>query len=152
MDNILIPLQITKDGVLLEKNQKKAIDRSIALLLQTACYSWAADPQYGFLLKNLRFEIFNESEGTIYNSYSKNSDPQYNRSIYNMKVTGTSKNLSTFAAELKSGIERYEPRLQEVSTALTYIREERKVYVSVRGVMVDTDEEYQYETIIRIWK
>lgn len=152
MDNILIPLQITKDGVLMESSLKKAIDRSLALLLQTACYSWAADPEYGFLLKNLRFEIFNESEGTIYNSYSKSTDPQYHRPIYSMKVTGTSKNLSTFAAELKDSIVRYEPRLEEVSTALTYIREERNVYVSVKGVIVETGEDYQYETIIRIWK
>lgn len=152
MDNIVIPLQITKDGVLMENSAKKAIDRSIALLLQTACYSWVADPEYGFLLKNLRFEIFNEAEGTIYNSYSKSSDLQYKRSIYNLKVTGTSKNLSTFAAELKNSIEHYEPRLKGVSAALTYIREERNVYVSVKGVIVETGENYQYETIIRIWK
>ena len=151
MANIVIPLQIKKGAVLLVDDVKKSIDRHISLLMQTSYYSWAADPYYGFVLRNLRFEIFNEKEGTIYDSVSKSTDQQFSLSIYKMKVTGTSNNLSTFAAELKSSIEHYEPRLQNVATAMTYVREERKIYVSVKGFLPELEEDYLFETIIKIW-
>ncbi len=151
MSNIAIPLQITKNGILLEKEVKKSIDSSIALLIQTACYSWVADPQYGFVLKNLRFEIFNENEGTVYDSNERLDTHQYHRPIYKMKVTGTSKNISTFAADLKKAIETYEPRLENINVTLTYIREERKIYVTVKAAVRERHEDYLYETIIKIW-
>jgi len=151
MTSISIPLKITKSGLRMEKNVKKAVDKSIALLIQTSCYSWVADPQFGFVLKNLRFEIFNENDGTVFDSNDKSTTHRYNRPIYKMKVTGTSKNVSTFAADLKKAIETYEPRLKKVSTTLTYIREERKIYVMVKGVLEDQQEDYQYETVIKIW-
>lgn len=151
MKSIAIPLQITKDGLRLEEDVKKSVDKSIALLIQTSCYSWVADPQYGFVLKNLRFEIFNENEGTVYDSNDKSNTFRYNRPIYKMKVTGTSKNVSTFAADLKKAIETYEPRLKHVTATLTYIREERRIYVLVKGTLVDQQEDYQYETVIKIW-
>ena len=35
---------------------------------------------------------------------------------------------------------------------MTYIREERKIYVTVKGVIVETGAKYQYLTIINVWK
>ncbi len=151
MTSISIPLQITKDGLLMEEDVRKSVDKSISLLIQTSCYSWVADPQYGFVLKNLRFEIFNENEGTVYDSNDKINTRRYNRPIYKMKVTGTSKNISTFAADLKKAIETYEHRLKNVTATLTYIREERRIYVLVKGFLTELQEDYQYETIIKIW-
>jgi len=149
MSFLSIPLQITDKGFRREESLDKSISSAIAMLLQTACYSCAADPNYGFIFKNLRFEIFNENEGTIYNSM-----PELNlkdKDLYNKKVSGSSRNISTFAAELQKAIVDYEPRLSEVNAVLTYIREEKKIYVSVKGVITETGENYQYQTIIRIW-
>ncbi len=151
MTSISIPLNITKNGLLMEEDVRKSVDKSITLLIHTACYTWLADPQYGFILKNLRFEIFNENEGTIYDSNDKISTHLYNRPIYKMKVTGTSKNVATFAADLKKAIETYEPRLENVTATLTYIREERKIYVLVKGTLTELQDAYQYESVIKIW-
>ena len=71
--------------------------------------------------------------------------------IYNMKISGSSKSINTFAAELKTAIEKYEPRLENVTVAMTYIREERQIYITVKGTIVDTKEDYAYNQTIRVW-
>lgn len=149
MSYLSIPLQITDKGFLREESLDKSIAQSISMLLQTPCQSCVADPQYGFVFKNLRFEIFNESDGTIYNSID--DIPASDRRLYNMKASGSSKNVNTFASELKEAIVKYEPRLSDVNTTMTYVREEKKIYVSVTGVITETGKEYNYNTIIRIW-
>lgn len=150
MSYLSIPLQITKKGFLREESLDKSIHMAIAMLLQTPYYSCAADPQYGFVFKNLRFEIFNENDGTIEDSRGEIS-PREQR-LYGMKVSGSSKNINTFAAELKEAVVRNEPRLSEVSTILTYVREEKRIYVTVKGNITETGKEYQYQTTINIWK
>ena len=144
---IAIPLQITNKGFQRTDALDESITSALSMLLQTPCYSCAADPQYGFILRNLRFEVFNESEGTIHNFQAAATDQQ----LYRMKVSGSSKNLSTFAAELKEAVTAYEPRLSEVNVMMTYIREEKKIYVTVKGVISETGEAYQYQTTIKIW-
>lgn len=145
-----IPLQITKKGFLREENLDKSIHSAIAMLLQTPYYSCPADPQYGFVFKNLRFEIFNENDGTIEDPREELS-PRDQR-LYKMKVSGSSKNIDTFAAELKEAVIRNEPRLSDVNATLTYIREEKRIYVTVKGIITETGKEYQYQTVINIWK
>lgn len=144
-----IPLQITSKGILREESVERSIDKSLTLLLQTPCYECKADPQYGFIFKNLRFEIFNENEGTINNPLgdSTASDSW----LYKKKVSGTSKNINTFASELQNAVTRYEPRLSKVIASLTYVREEKNIYVSVKGVITATNTPYQYKNIIRVW-
>lgn len=149
MSYISIPLQINNKGFLREESLDKSIAQSISMLLQTPCQSCVTDPQYGFVFKNLRFEIFNESDGTIYNSMD--NIPTNDRRLYNMKASGSSKNVNTFASELKAAIDKYEPRLSDVNATMTYIREEKKIYISVNGVITETGKEYSYNTIIRIW-
>ncbi len=149
MNNIAIPLTIDKEGFQKEDCLQKSIDSSIALLLQTASYSCAADPKFGFVFTGLRFEIFNESEGTIYDSMDESNEIA--KMIYKKKISGTSKNISTFAADLRKAVIQYEPRLSNVNATMTYIREERLIYVSVKGTIVETGEDYQYQTTIRIW-
>ena len=150
MNYLSIPLQITNKGFLREESLERSIHTAIAMLLQTPYYSCAADPQYGFVFKNLRFEIFNENDGTIEDSQGEIS-PREQR-LYGMKVSGSSKNINTFAAELKEAIVRNEPRLSEVNAKLTYVREEKRIYVTVKGIITETGKEYQYQTIINIWK
>jgi hypothetical protein len=35
--------------------------------------------------------------------------------------------------------------------SMTYIREERMIYVTVKGVIVSTKEDYVYDQTIRVW-
>ena len=71
--------------------------------------------------------------------------------LYEKKISGSSKNLNTFAAELKESIRKYEKRLQNPTVSMTYIREERLIYVTVKGIIAVSGEKYQYTTTIRIW-
>ena len=67
------------------------------------------------------------------------------------KISGSSNNLDTFAAELKQSILRYEKRLKDVSVTMNYVQEARKIEVSVMGVIVESEEPYQYQSIINVW-
>ena len=152
MGSISIPLRIEKGALGRTDDPRKAIDSALALLMATPCYSCAADPQYGFVFNNLRFEIFNENEGVVYNSSGLQGFFEGREGLYDKKISGSSNNLNTFAAELKQTIEAYEKRLEKVSVSMTYIREERKIYVTVKGVIRQTGTDYQYLSVINVWK
>lgn len=152
MGSISIPLRIDKGALGRTDDPKAAIDSALALLMATPCYSCAADPQYGFVFNNLRFEIFNENEGVVYNSSGLQGFFEGREGLYDKKISGSSNNLNTFASELKQTIESYEKRLEKVSVSMTYIREERKIYVTVKGVIRQTGADYQYLSVINVWK
>ena len=151
MANISIPLQLTPKGLQREDRQKQSIDTAINLIITTERFSTPADPQYGFVFNNLRFEIFNENEGVVYDS-GDTKTMNYLQGIYDKKISGSSKSINTFAAELKAAITKYEPRLKDISVSMTYIREERQIYITVKGTTVDSREEYAYNQTIRVWK
>ena len=152
MKNISIPLQIQKGTLARTEDPKNAIDEALALLMGTPCYSSAADPGYGFVFNNLRFEIFDEKEGVVYNSSGSRRLMEGWDGLYEKKISGSSNNLNTFAAELKETIETYEERLKNVSVSMTYIREERKIYITVKGIIAQNGKKYQYSSIINVWK
>ena len=152
MRSIAIPLRIDKGSLSRTEDSKKAIDSALALLMTTPCYSSAADPRYGFIFNNLRFEIFDENEGVVYNSSGSQRLLEGWQGLYDKKVSGSSNNLNTFASELKRTIETYEQRLKDINVSMTYIREERKIYITVKGVIAQTMASYQYQTIINVWK
>ena len=146
-----IPLEVKKKGFAREKNLKKSLDESLYMLLTTPRYNNMSDPEYGFVFNNMRFEIFDEHEGVIYNS----GDTIYDRGIkdvYNKKISGSSKNMNTFAAELKEVVKNYEKRLSDVAVTMTYIREERLIYVTIKGVIIQTKEDYVFTSTLRVWK
>ena len=146
-----IPLEVKKKGFAREKNLKKSLDESLYMLLTTPRYNNISDPEYGFVFNNMRFEIFDEHEGVIYNS----GDTIYDRGIkdvYNKKISGSSKNMNTFAAELKEVVKNYEKRLSDVAVTMTYIREERMIYVTIKGVITQTKEDYVFTSTLRVWK
>jgi len=148
---IAIPLEVKKTGLARQQNLKKAIDESLYMLLTTPRYNNIGDPQYGFVFNNMRFEIFDEHEGVIYNS----GDTIYESGIqdlYNKKISGSSKNMNTFAAELKEVVKMYEKRLDDVAVTMTYIREERLIYITVKGIISSTKEEYVFTNTLRVWK
>lgn len=149
MDRIVLPLCITRGKLDTVSEEKKSIDSFLSLLISTPKNSFVVDKDFGFVFNNLKFEILNENEGVVYDS----SDGQFsdNKGIYDKKISGSSKNLNTFAAELKEAIGKYEKRLQDVSVTMSYIREERLIYIAVKGSVVSTKERYRYITTIKIW-
>ena len=146
MSSITIPLAIRKGRLARTESPKTAIDAALELLMTTACYSSAADPEYGFIFNNLRFEIFNENEGVVYNSSGPGSVSAL-RAEFEQEIEPFAD-----AAELKQIIDIYEPRLRDVAVSMTYIREERKIYITVKGVIAENDKPYQYSSIINVWK
>ena len=151
MPFLSIPLEVKKKGFAREKSLKKSLDESLYMLLTTPRYNNVSDPEYGFVFNNMRFEIFDEHEGVIYNS----GDTIYDRGIkdiYNKKISGSSKNMNTFAAELKEVVKNYEKRLSDIAVTMTYIREERMIYVTVKGTIIQTKEEYVFTSTLRVWK
>ena len=149
MDNLLTPLDLTKRGLMRAGNTKEAIDAFLSLLLGSTCGECPIDPQFGFIFNNMRFEIFNEREGTIFNSAS--TDDEADDQLYLKKISGNSKNINTFATDLKEVIMKYEHRLTDVAATMSYVRDERKIYITVTGIIVDTQEKYKYDTTLKIW-
>ncbi len=148
---ISLPLYIKNKGLGRDEKIEEAINSFLALLLNTPCESSVADPEFGFIFNNLRFEIFNENEGVVYDSEEAAHDNNNLNDLYVKKISGSSKNLNTFAAELRTAILKYEKRLTDVAVSMTYIREEKNIYVTVQGFIPSIEKEYKYNTSIKIW-
>ncbi len=151
MVNIVSPLYIFRGKIKTTNELVESIDAFLSLLIMTPQNESVAARQFGFLFNNLRFEIFNENEGVIYNSLNDESQEQFPIDIYDRKISGSSKSLNTFASELKQVIERYEKRLNDVSVSISYIREERLIYITVKGMIIHTNEKYRYLTTLKVW-
>jgi hypothetical protein len=149
MIGLIAPLYVTKNGLLQATTIKESIDSFLELLLSTVCGETCIDKRFGFVFNNVRFEIFNEQQGVVYNSAPDNTTND--ESLYTKKISGNSRNLNTFAAELKAAVERYEQRLSDVNATMSYVRNERKIYVTITGIVTDTKEKYTYETTLKIW-
>lgn len=140
-----------KGSLLREENVRQAIDGSMRMLITSHKHSCLADYEFGFVFNNLSFENFNENEGVVYNSNPDLIGYAEQAGLYDKKISGSSKNLNTFASELRDSISIYEKRLEQVTVSMTYIREERNIYVVVKGIITETKEAYQYTNIIKIW-
>jgi len=148
--NIGMPLQLTEKGLQREDSLKRSIDTNLYLIITTERFSTPADPMFGFVFNNLRFEMFNENEGVVFDSGDTETMSNI-QGAYDKKISGSSKSINTFASELKTVISKYEERLEKVSVSMTYIREERQIYITVKGVIVSTKEDYIYDQIIKVW-
>ena len=122
MKGLITPIGIKKGELLQAKSDKEAIDAFMNMLLNS-----------GVLYNSLPDEDVDEDD------------------LYTKKISGNSKNINTFATELKTAVERYETRLENVTATMSYVREERKVYVTVTGIIRSTQEKYKYDTILNIW-
>ena len=141
---------MTAKGLQRDDDLKRSIDANVYLIITTERFSTPADPQFGFVFNNLRFEMFNENEGVVFDS--GDTDTMSNiQGAYDKKISGSSKSINTFAAELKTAITKYENRLERISVSMTYIREERLIYITVKGVVVSTKEDYIYDQTIKVW-
>ena len=146
-----LPLTITPEGLSRENDLRQSLNQSMQLLLTTPRFSTPADLRFGFVFCNLRFEIFNEHEGVVYDSGIVEESHGI-EGLYDKKISGTSKNLNTFAAELRDTLAQYEQRLSNPSVTMTYIREERRIYVTIKGIIATTREPYTYTTTLNVWK
>lgn len=152
MINIEVPLRLSNGKLNVTNKIAQSIDAFLSLLIMTPLHESIANRGFGFLFNNLRFEIFNENEGVVYNS-SDTDEPQglFSMDVYEKKISGSSKSLNTFAAELKEAIIRYEKRLDDVSVSISYIRDERLIYIVVKGIIGNTKEKYRYLTTLKVW-
>lgn len=141
-----IPLKVNVGTFATYTGVEPSIDSHIELLLTTPVGSCISDPNFGFILNNLRFEIFNENEGVVLNIADDD-----NSELYEKKVSGSSRNINTFAIELKQLIERYEPRLEDVQVTMSYVREHRRIYITIKGIISLTQTNYSYQTSMRVW-
>lgn len=157
---IAAPLQITDGALRRTASVRSSIDCAISSLINTPLGTCMCDRDYGFGLGALRFEIINEKEGVVLNSSLPAGDGAAEGAPgaeYTKKISGNSKNLNTFAAELKAAIDRYEPRLRDTGVSMTYRREERKLYIVIRGLIVQAEgadpakAKYEYTTSIKVW-
>ena len=140
--DVRIPLGVQKGRLWKAQDMKTSIDSYIELLMTTPEGGCVSDPEFGFIFNNLRFE---ENEGVVLNSDLEHS------AIYEKKISGSSRNINTFAVELKRLIEKYEKRLSDVLVTMSYIREHRKIYITVRGTIIETKAEYKYQTTLNVW-
>ena len=151
MTSIRLPLQLTPKGLQREDALKRSIDANMYLIITTERFSTPADPQFGFVFNNLRFEMFNENEGVVFDSGDTDSMSNI-QGAYDKKISGSSKSINTFAAELKTAITKYEDRLEKITVSMTYIREERLIYVTIKGIIIQTQEDYVFTSTLRVWK
>lgn len=150
MTSISLPLRVDAKGLSREEKLKKSLNASISLILSTPRFSTPADPEFGFVFNNLRFEMFNENEGVVFDSGDTDSMDGI-QGIYDKKISGSSKSINTFAAELKEAVVKYEKRLEDITVSMTYIREERLIYITVKGTIISTKENYVFKHVIRVW-
>lgn len=151
-NSINIPLSITDGSLLRKKDLTEAIDQSLNLLLNTPLGSCAADVEYGFVFNNMAFENFNENDGTIFNTHPERDGFGEHFGLYNKKISGSSKNITTFATDLRDAILKYEHRLDNPIVTMTYIREERTIHIQVKGFIAELDKQYNHKFQYKLWR
>lgn len=142
MLSLKIPLEIGRGRLERNSGTKASIDDFVETILTTAWGECACDPMFGFVFNNLSFENFNENEGVV----AGRVEP------YDRKISGNSLNSNTFASCLCDAIRTYEKRLDNPSVTMTYICQQRTIYVDVKGVVAESGQPYNYKTQIRVWK
>lgn len=143
---LTIPFTISGGALQRKTSTISSIQSHINLLLTTSMGECVADPEFGFVFNNLRFEMFNENEGVVFSPEGQEDSP-----LYNKKIAGSSKNIHTFATQLKEQIERYEKRLTDVSVVMSYVREQRRVFVTVNALIESTKQPFIYKRSMVVW-
>lgn len=151
MFSLSLPLNISAEGLQREQSLQQSIDNNLRLIITSPKHTCLADMNFGFVFNNLSFENFNENEGVVYNSNPDMGGEAERNGLYDKKISGSSKSLNTFAAELKETICTYEKRLDQVSVSMTYIRQERYIHVVIKGEILESKVPYTYNTKFKIW-
>lgn len=142
---IKIPFQIGSGCIVQEDELKKSVDSFINLLVSTQFGQFKADPDFGFVFKNHRFENFDEKKGTI---ATRNENDQ----LRELKIEGTSKNPKNFANALKKNIEEYEKRLIVNEVVMEYDKKRHNIKLSISGTLcAERQVPYSHEINFYVW-
>lgn len=142
---VKIPFHFSNGNIQQEADVKKSVDAFIDLIVATQFGQFKADPDFGFVFKNHRFENFDEKKGTL---------ASYEEDDYrgNLKITGTSKNPNNFANALKNNIEAYEPRLSHCEVDMRYNSKNHNVKLMISGQLKgDKMQPYSHEINFYVW-
>lgn len=146
MTNIKLPLSIDKGKVEMNTDVVSSIKSNVDMILNTRQGECIADSDFGFVYNNTKFEIFNENDGVIFDSKGDGQDMSVSGvNLYTKKISGSSRNVNTFAADLCEAVASYEPRLANVKVSMSYVRLERMIYITVDAVIVDSGEPFLYQ-------
>ena len=146
---ISIPIKIEKDrGIRMESDVKTSIASFLDMMVSSPRGVCRAEPDFGFVLKNFRFENVNEMKGVLYSPSNVDAD-----SPYSYKIQGKSTNgQKSFALQLKKNIERFEPRLKNVKVKMEYEQVSKIVVLTITGQVVDIiSEKFEHVIKIHVW-
>lgn len=140
-----------KTGIAKTNDVKLSIASFLELLVSCPQGECESEPEFGFMLKNFRFENVNEERGVLYSANTNNADDSNNYYFY--KIHGRSNNgQKTFALDLKKCIERYEPRLKQVKVNIEYLRLKKTVILTIKGkVGENISEDFEHSIKIHVW-
>lgn len=142
---IKIPFQIVSGCVEQEEDLKKSVDSFIDLIVSTQFGQFKADPDFGFIFKNHRFENFDEKKGTV---ATRNENEQ----LKELKIEGTSKNPMNFANALKKNIEEYEKRLLVKEVVMEYDKKRHNIKLLILGALrAERQIPYSHEINFYVW-
>lgn len=147
-----VPFTIEKNGSIAKTNDvKSSIASFLELLVSCPQGACETEPDFGFVLKNYRFENVNEERGVLYSANANNIDNSID--YYSYKIHGRSNNgQKTFAMDLKKIIERYEPRLRQVKVNMEYRRLNKIVIITITGIVGDNiGEKFEHIIKIHVW-
>lgn len=140
-----LPLKIEKGkGFCRQLSVTDSIKAFIDIIVSTPVGIFSADPDFGFVFRNFRFQNFNEEKGVL---YSVEPDKEVSE-FYKYKIQGQGVNFNTFAHELKISIEKYEPRLRDVKVSMEYSSVNRVIDIIVTGKASD---DFEHKINMHVW-
>lgn len=144
-----LPLRIEKgSGFRRNQDLSASVKSFIETLVSCPVGSAPANPDFGFVFKNFRFQNFNEDKGVL---YTNEPDKEYSE-FYNYKIQGHGVNFNTFAHELKVSIERFEPRLKQVKVRMDYSPVDRRIDIIVSGKTNDNlGDKFEHTIQMHVW-
>jgi len=147
-----IPFSVEKNkGIQKEMDVKASVASFLDMLISSPRGSCKSDPNFGFILKNFRFENVNETRGVLYSS--SEGEEMDTLSPYTYKIQGKSNNgQRTFALDLKKSIECYEPRLRQVKVNMEYEQRTKTIKLTITGLVGERiSEKFEHVTNIHVW-
>jgi len=124
-------------------DEKESVQEFLDLLASSPQGSFLADKEFGFTLMNRRFENIENDSGLGRRFWSK----KQNTDEFQKTVNGSSKN-NTYAKDLKVSIEKYEPRLENVSVDEP-VEETDRIVFPIKGMC--NGKPMECEITVQIW-
>jgi len=136
MSGFNIPLDFTKKSLYnsnFQHDDETSIATFIELLVTSPNGVFKPDAQFGFSLKNCRFENANSED-----------------KIHGKKIGGKSIN-PNYAKDLNEVIKKFEPRLINTEVNITFSKDNSEVSISISGILEETKKAYKQDIKFHIW-